>query len=511
MVSAIWCFMPVEIKKFQNNVNVGLDFNKFYHQKITAMKRIFDLLITKRIAVVATILVVYTSCQKEVDKPSTLAEEVSTAANQSHGHLQQTKTFSSDALLRWIDFQLNIYKNNVTLVGGPAGMRFIAYTGIAAYESVVPGMPSYQSLSGQLTGLPAMPETEPGTAYYWPQSLNAAMSYISKYLLPPSDTTQIANFEATLRSEFLSQGASAELLTRSADFGRAVAAEIVAWAARDKDAWPTGAFTTSTTFDVNSGKWIPTGALSAVVLPYWKYTRKMVTNSSDGINTINPFTYSNMPGSGFYNMVQQIYNNTYNPFGYSADERKLINTYFRDNPGYGSGHYMSIVRQVLARAGTALDISALVFAQSGISAMDASIACWTLKYDQQNNYVVRPLTYIRSVILNDPAYATIMTTPNHPEWPSGHSTLAGAIAEVLTQQFGSNFSFTNTTYEGFVMPGYPSGLGSRHYNSFDDMTQEIGDSRVYGQIHYPQSCVDGKAIGKKVAQNVLSIVKFKKD
>jgi hypothetical protein len=43
------------------------------------------------------------------------------------------------------------------------------------------------------------------------------------------------------------------------------------------------------------------------------------------------------------------------------------------------------------------------------------------------------------------------------------------------------------------------------------MMQEIGDSRVYGQIHYPQSCTDGKALGKKVAQNVLSIVKFKKD
>jgi hypothetical protein len=86
--------------------------------------------------------------------------------------------------------------------------------------------------------------------------------------------------------------------------------------------------------------------------------------------------------------------------------------------------------------------------------MEASIGCWTLKYDQQNNYVVRPLTYIRSVILNDPTYATMMTTPNHPEWPSGHSSLAGAIGEVLARQFGSDFSFTNVTYEGFVMPGY---------------------------------------------------------
>ena len=476
--------------------------------------------ITVVIIAFVTLSVTFFSCQKEIAKEKQLPQEIATAANNTsqHGHLQQTKTFSSDALLRWMAFQLDLYRANVGSVGGPAGMRFTAYTAIAAYESVVPGMPSYQSLSGQLTDMPAMPETQPGHAYYWPECLNAAMSYISKNLLPPVTKTpeQIAainNFEALLHNEFVSQGANAQLLERSATFGRQVAERIVQWSTTDRAAWPASPFTTSTTYDVNTGKWVPTGTLAAVVLPYWSYTRKMVANSLNGINSLNPFTYSNLTGSDFYTMNQQIYNNTYNPYGYTADERKLINTYFRDNPGYGSGHYMSIIKQVLAKAGTALDISALDFAQAGIATMDASIGCWTLKYDQQNNYVVRPLTYIKNVILANPAstWTTIMTTPNHPEWPSGHSTLAGAMGEVLTQQFGSNFSFTNATYEGFAMSGYPNGLGSRHYNSFDDMTQEIGDSRVYGQIHYPQSCIDGKALGKKVAQNVLSILKFKKD
>jgi hypothetical protein len=458
------------------------------------------------------------SCQKEMKTQQAGQEEIATASNQNNGHLQQTKTFSSEALLRWMAFQLEQYRANVASVGGPTGMRFTAYTSIAAYESVVPGMPSYQSLSGQLIDMPSMPETQPGRAYYWPESLNAAMSYISKNLLPPVTKTpeQIAainNFELSLHNEFTNAGVSTELLDHSAAFGRQVAERIVQWSASDRAAWPAGAFTTSTAYDVTTGKWIPTGTLASVVLPYWSYTRQLVTNSLNGINSLSPFTYSNQVGSGFYNMNLQIYNNTYNPKGHTADERKLINTYFRDNPGYGSGHYMSIIKQVLAKAESTLDIGALVFAQAGIASMDASIACWTLKYNQQNNYVVRPLTYIKNVILADPAstWTTIMTTPNHPEWPSGHSSLAGAMGEVLTHQFGSNFSFTDATYEGFVMTGYPNGLGSRHYSSFDDMTQEIGDSRVYGQIHYPQSCSDGKALGKKVAQNVLSIVKFKKD
>ena len=154
------------------------------------------------------------SCHKDIKNEPTAQEELqSSAAINGTGHLKQTKTFSSDALLRWMSFQLDLYRANVGSVGGPAGMRFTAYTGIAAYESVVPGMPSYQSLSGQLTDMPAMPETNPGQAYYWPECLNAAMSYISKNLLPPVTKTpdQIAainNFEAVLHNEFADQGAS---------------------------------------------------------------------------------------------------------------------------------------------------------------------------------------------------------------------------------------------------------------------------------------------------------------
>ena len=115
------------------------------------------------------------------------------------------------------------------------------------------------------------------------------------------------------------------------------------------------------------------------------------------------------------------------------------------------------------------------------------------------------------MIRNDQSWNTILPTPNHPEYPSGHSTLAGAISTILTHHFGTGFSFTDNTYDGFAVAEYPNGMGSRHYTSFDHMAQEIGDSRVYGQIHYPRSCEDGKALGRKVAQNVLSMVKFKKD
>ena len=41
-------------------------------------------------------LIIFISCQKQVDKPDAqLQSEEAGAANKGHGHLQQTKTFSS--------------------------------------------------------------------------------------------------------------------------------------------------------------------------------------------------------------------------------------------------------------------------------------------------------------------------------------------------------------------------------------------------------------------------------
>src|SRR5687768_9510460 len=67
---------------------------------------------------------------------------------QSHGHLKQTKTFSSDVAIQWMDMQIKLMKQTTT-VGNVAFSRHYAYSGIALYESVVPGMPAHRSLAFQ--------------------------------------------------------------------------------------------------------------------------------------------------------------------------------------------------------------------------------------------------------------------------------------------------------------------------------------------------------------------------
>jgi len=445
-------------------------------------------------------LITFISCQKQVDKPSQQQIEESTAANQNkdHGHLQQTKEYSSDVLFRWINFQLTVYR--ATGVGGPSAARLLGFTGLAVYESVVPGMPAYQSLSGQVRDLSDLPKTQPGYAYHWDESLNAALAYITNALFPfpaggaATQTQNIKNFSDGLYNEFKNGGASTELLDRSKAFGEAVGAKIVAAANKYQNDWPSDwasfpnlnpAIGTEADFDISTGKFVRLSSAN-VALPYWKYTRLLVPGSLSGIQTIKPatFAYSNATGSSFYNMVQNIYNDSYNPHGLSLDERRGI-AYYYAFPGYGGGYYLSILKQVLGKVNATLDLSALILAKAGIAMEDAEVGTWAVKYDRDNNLVVRPQTYIRKVLgfTSWTSYLGTLTpsgAPNHPEYPSGHSTQAGSVIEVLIQQFGNNFSFNDTT---FVHYNGATGLAGRHFNSFTDLADGIGDSRVYAQIH----------------------------
>ena len=147
-----------------------------------------------------------------------------------------------------------------------------------------------------------------------------------------------------------------------------------------------------------------------------------------------------------------------------------------------------------------LDMAALSYAGVGIAQHDATIILFTDKYER---LVVRPITYIRNV-MGHAAWSPYIPTPNHPEYPSGHATTNSAVLGVLTHHFGENFQITLHTYDYLPLP-------SRSYNSFDEMSKEMSDSRVYGGIHYQLSCENSLVQGKLVAANVIAMVKFKKE
>jgi membrane-associated phospholipid phosphatase len=184
----------------------------------------------------------------------------------------------------------------------------------------------------------------------------------------------------------------------------------------------------------------------------------------------------------------------------SADQSELALFWAGNTPLY----WNRIASQISASRALSLTENAHLFALLNVSMADAGIACWDAKY----RYVYwRPITAIR---LGDtdgnagtdpdsnwvPWLDSFPTgTPAHPEYPSGHSTVSGAAAYILTSAFGDNTPF-NVTSDVWA--------GTRSFSSFSAAVAEIADARVFGGIHFRTSCVRGNALGQSVAAYVSS-------
>jgi membrane-associated phospholipid phosphatase len=131
--------------------------------------------------------------------------------------------------------------------------------------------------------------------------------------------------------------------------------------------------------------------------------------------------------------------------------------------------------------------------------VDAGIGCWKTKFRYNQE---RPVKYIREV-LGHPSWSPLFDNPPFPDFPSGHSTIAGSFAEILKGFFGNSYHFTDHTYDYL-------GMSPRSYTSFDELAKEVSESRVYAGIHYRYSCDKGCEQGRKIGKNINRKLKFLK-
>jgi hypothetical protein len=436
-------------------------------------------------------LIILFSCRKGIDQQST-------SSSKENGHLKQTKTFSSEVAQKWLELQVRMLR----LPAGPNiygrnGHRYFIYSGIALYESVVGGMPAYQSLKGQLKDMPEMPATEPGKSYQWPASANAALAFLTRNFFtnaPADQKAAIDSLENALNQQYQTDpDVNTAEFDRSVILGKKVAERIFDWSKTDGSATVYPPYVPP----VGPGLWAPTPPnFPQADGPYWGLNRPMVVGGLDGSWPPPPPAYSTDPTSVYYAMVKEVYDisQTLTP------AQTATALYYRDNPGFVSGtHYIYMFHQILRDENPQLDFYALAQAKYGVCYYESFRGCWTTKYTYN---VERPIRYIREV-LNHPAWNPLFNTPGHPDYPSGHSTNAGLFAAVFKSLYGANYSFTLHTYDNL-------GMTPRHYNSFDEMVDDIAKARVYAGIHYTLSCEEGNKQGKKIAENILNIVKFKK-
>ncbi|MEZ4725867.1 MAG: hypothetical protein R3E79_01905 [Caldilineaceae bacterium] len=117
----------------------------------------------------------------------------------------------------------------------PVAARAIGYAGVTLYEAVVPGLPDYQSLVGQLNALATLPQPVADQTYHWPAVANSALATITRALFrnaTAENKAAIATLESQLAYKYQQQ-VDAATLARSVHYGRALAAAIHLWAMTD--------------------------------------------------------------------------------------------------------------------------------------------------------------------------------------------------------------------------------------------------------------------------------------
>lgn len=409
---------------------------------------------------------------------------------------------TDDALVAtaWFTFYTHLIQTTEGFTP-PVAARAIGYAGVTLYEAVVPGLPGYQSLAGQLNELTTLPQSAADQPYHWPTVANSALATITRALFSNAtaeNKAAIATLESQLAYKYQQQ-VDAATFARSVHYGRALAAAIHLWAMTDGGhEGQLHNFPTHYHLRDEPGAWSPTPpAFQTALQPDWGNNRPFVLQPEQECAAKPPLLYSEEVDSPFYRQAQEVYNTV----RLLTPEQRIIALYWADDPGHTStppGHSLSIVNQLLQQQEAPLGLVAEVYAKVGIALADAFIGCWKAKYEYNR---IRPISYIQLLIdplWNTPTVTDPVVTPPFPEYTSGHSVQSGAVAEVLTSLFGDQVAFTDHTHErrGFL---------PRSYDSFWAMANEAAISRLYGGIHYRDAIENGLDQGRCIGQQVLAL------
>ena len=384
----------------------------------------------------------------------------------------------------------------------PVASRIYAYPNIAAYETLIHDYPDYQSLAGQLKGLENIPSPEAGKEYCFPLASVHAFLLTGRALIFSED--QIEEFENEIYAEFKALKIPQDIYDRSMDYGKTVSAHILAWSGTDM-------YKETRTYPKYSipndpAKWKPTPPdYMDGIEPSWSKIRTMVIDSANQFVPPPPTEFSTDKNSQFYKETMEVYDVVKN----GDEEKKAIAEFWDCNPFVShhrghvmfatkkitpGGHWMGIAYIAAKTSKANLMKSVETYTRVAISLFDAFISCWDEKY---RSNLVRPETVINEYI--DESWLPVLQTPPFPEHTSGHSVISGASAVALTELYGDNFAFVDSTEMEY-------GLPFRTFTSFYDASDEAAVSRLYGGIHYRPAIdlgvTQGRAIGKLIVDRV---------
>ena len=388
----------------------------------------------------------------------------------------------------------------------PVASRVYLYPSVAAYEIMAYfNSDNFNSLRDQVNELQDIPIPENPNI---DSNLAAIFSFnqVGKALIFSEKKMEI--FETNFNNKLKDFGVPSRVIKASKEYADKVSKSILDWASKDM-------YSQTRTFpkySILEGDrfWKPTPPdYMDGIEPHWPKIRTMVLDSSNQFPPKDPIPFDLKKGSPFHKQLMEVYQVTNS----LTEEQKNIAKFWDCNPyvshhkGHAmfatkkitpGGHWIGITAVATRKAKSSFEDTINAYVNVSIALFDAFISCWDEKWE---TLVVRPETLINQYY--DEEWLPLLQTPPFPEYTSGHSVISRAAALTLTDLFGENFDFVDTTEVSY-------GLPSRSYKSFINASEEAAISRLYGGIHYMMAITEGVAQGQNVGDFIVKNIQTKK-
>jgi PAP2 superfamily len=416
--------------------------------------------------------------------------------------------FAPTVALKWNEQYLDL-ERNTDGYRPPISARTLGYIGLATYESVVNGMPTYKSIASRYAGL-SIPVAVIDEVYDWPTVLNSCYATSMKNYFPTAPAAQLFNLyslENVFNNEFKSK-IPEDVFNRSVDYGKRVADAVYEYSKTDAVGHEAFKNPTDKNYPDGTvpGQWRRTAPdFSNPLLPNWGTVRTWsITEDEKKIPV--PIPYSESTNSRYYVQAKEIQNLVNDIKAGKEYEQNWIGIFWSDDcpkvTFTPAGRWIAIANQVVKDHAGNLEKALMTYVKVGMALSDAGVAAWHEKYRYK---IERPVTYIQNV-LGDKDWKTNMcptgngvyVTPPFPAYPSGHATFGGAAAEVLTAEYGAGLGMTDRCHEGrtdFI--GTP-----RSFDNFYQMAEENGYSRIPIGVHWRMDADEGVKLGYRIARKV---------
>ena len=385
-----------------------------------------------------------------------------------------------------------------TVVGSgafqPEGFIYMAYVSAAVYDAVVaieggfePYGPAITAPEGASVDAAIVEAGYRTLVYYFPlQAGNLGALYTEALGLIPDGPPKIDGQAV----------------------GLAAATDIITLRTGDGRMTPIGVTSSFPTLPPAPGLWRLTPPFAVPQTPWVGDVRPFVLQSLDQFLPDPPPSLQSDEWVEAFNEVKAYGEAT---SSVRSDEQTAIAKFYTANV---SRQYNQVVRDLTGASPSLLETARLA-AMVNLVGADALMSTMHAKY----HYLFwRPVTAIDPTAVTvdgfgpvpgfddgNPAtveqtgWLPLLTTPNHPEYPSNHGSVTSAVAEVFSTFLGTNQ--IDLDLHGFDPAGLPGNLDAvRHFDMPNDLRQEIIDARVWAGIHYRFSDVAGVVLGRQVAK-----------